>query len=754
MKLAVDRLLYAQRLWQHGPADLQHLIHREHALGPVSWMEGLIADLKWMQTLETEEVHPPIDTADLTQLFDLWQSGSPEWQKRVKRAHRRFQRQEQLMHKMHSMHRQFMHTLNGTATFQGDLIQELDQQEEEHRCFCGRCFTTAQGLAAHRRKQHQLGAIEKHLIDGPTCPSCLKFFWNRQRLYQHLSYIPRRTKLNKCFQDLQKRGFRVLEDIVPAPSVQPRGLHRTEALQALGPMMQPKDSRSNDLLVTRHQLAQLDATIHNIARPEDADAQQTAYWQQFTMITNSWFRKFQDSGFDSSIIAQLPDEWLDAAATADPAFPEWLESVYIGWGEHCLEDVIARFEDGEAETLVDSAFADFIYEFPRMKALAEAAFLRQKVGRLEQEQGTMFPHRAPRFGTPNARERNQTALLISSLFAQQSDWLAKLRSLRFDVIPDCTTIPRNIDESTQLPTFLIVHLFSGRRRATDIHAKLEEFAHERGFRVQVLSMDTAVSVFYGNLQDGHQTWRFLSTLYKAGRVSATICGSPCETFSEARHHTPEPLPGEPPKRWPRPLRSATRFFGLDGLTLRELKQAEQGAAFFMQGMIVAAWTLRYGGVYLSEHPWKPEDAEKVSIWTSPWVELLLQLPNVQLHRVCQWRWGAQASKPTGILAINCPTFVQSMYRRQLAEAVKPQQVAIGRDSQTGAFRTSVLKEYPPAFSAALAGAVVDSFVSALRQRRLSIGEILAPEVALWLHEALTASAVIRTEAPWLPDFQG
>jgi hypothetical protein len=95
-----------------------------------------------------------------------------------------------------------------------------------------------------------------------------------------------------------------------------------------------------------------------------------------------------------------------------------------------------------------------------------------------------------------------------------------------------------------------------------------------------------------------------------------------------------------------------------------------------------------------------------------------------------------------------------VYRRQLAEAVKPQQVAIGRDQKTGVFRTAVLKEYPPAFSAALAGAVVDSFVSALRQRKLSLGAMAAPETETWLSEALAASAVIRTEAPWLPDFQG
>lgn len=467
-----------------------------------------------------------------------------------------------------------------------------------------------------------------------------------------------------------------------------------------------------------------------------------------------WFQNFQDAGFDSSVITLLPDAWLDVAATADPAYPEWLESIYIEWGEHCLADVIASFVDGEAETLVDNAFADFIYDFPRMQALSKAAFLKQKVHRLAQEEGTCFPHRPPRFGTANARERNQTAQRIPSLFAQQTDWLAKRRAVKFDAFPDCTSIPCSVEACTQLPTFLVVHLFSGRRRSTDIHAKLEEFASNRGFRIQVLSMDTAVSVFYGNLQIGQEAWQSLAKLYMAGKISATICGSPCETFSAARHHEPEPADEGTPTRWPRPLRSALRFFGLDGLTARELRQAAQGAEFFMQGLLAAAWTLQFGGVYLSEHPWKPEDEAKVSIWTSPWVQLLLQLPNVQLHRVCQWRWGASSSKPTGILAINCPAFTRSAYRQQLPDAVKPKYVAIGRDQQTGVFRTAVLKEYPPAFSAALASAVVDCFSSAVRHHQLAEAPLACPVTESWLRAALTACAAIRAEAPWLPDFQG
>ena len=80
-----------------------------------------------------------------------------------------------------------------------------------------------------------------------------------------------------------------------------------------------------------------------------------------------------------------------------------------------------------------------------------------------------------------------------------------------------------------------------------------------GFRVQILSLDTAVSGFYGNLQLEHPTWKHLLHLYRAGRVAATMVGSPCETFSEARHHQPVEAPDSFLGKWPRPLRSALRF---------------------------------------------------------------------------------------------------------------------------------------------------------------------------------------------------
>jgi len=297
----------------------------------------------------------------------------------------------------------------------------------------------------------------------------------------------------------------------------------------------------------------------------------------------------------------------------------------------------------EAELLVEQAFADRIYEFPRMQILTKMTFLRQKISRLETEQHMLYPRRAVKRGSENVKEHISSALQIPSLSMNRN-----LGSKKHG-----QSIPATVDAITARPVFLVVHLFSGRRRSTDIHACLDAFAGQMGFRVQILSLDTAVSAHFGNLQLGRSPWKHSATLYRARRVSATICGSPCETFSAARHHKPEGMPDSDTRKWPRPLRSSARFLGLPGLTFRELRQLAQGSEFFFQGLLAAVWTLQYGGVYLSEHPWKPEDEQKVSIWTSPWVQLLLQLPQVKLHRVCQWRWGAAVSKPTGILAIKC-----------------------------------------------------------------------------------------------------
>ena len=50
------------------------------------------------------------------------------------------------------------------------------------------------------------------------------------------------------------------------------------------------------------------------------------------------------------------------------------------------------------------------------------------------------------------------------------------------------------------------------------------------------------------------------------------------------------------------------------------------------------------------------------------MKVLLKHPSVHLHMLWQWKWGAEAQKPTGVLAIGLPTL---MHRHCLDEVTKP-----------------------------------------------------------------------------------
>ena len=53
-RLAVERLLYAQRLFHHGPAFVQLNLHVEHNRNPNSWLTGLKHDLRWLYGVDVQ----------------------------------------------------------------------------------------------------------------------------------------------------------------------------------------------------------------------------------------------------------------------------------------------------------------------------------------------------------------------------------------------------------------------------------------------------------------------------------------------------------------------------------------------------------------------------------------------------------------------------------------------------------------------------------------------------------------------------
>lgn len=330
------------------------------------------------------------------------------------------------------------------------------------------------------------------------------------------------------------------------------------------------------------------------------------------------------------------------------------------------------------------------------------------------------PHRPRKVGTANTHERRVTKQKIKLAFDEQVEWLTHLRKLQWHDLPRDVTTPIYATIRDR-PHYLLVHIFSGRRRVGDFHHCIAEWATKRNVMVTVLSMDTANSITLGNLHMRSASWKELTKCYEGGLVSGTLAGTPCETFSEARHHVPSTEEEETVerhrRRYPRPLRSHDRLFGLPALAIRELKQLRMGSAFFLQGIQLMAYHLRFSGFFISEHPAPPSDTSRASIWSSPWVELLLQHPEVKLHIVPQWKFGALAPKPTGLLNLRLPCFLRSLYQHADGSLQKPTGVAIGCNPD-GSFKTSCLKEYPSRFSAGLAQSITDQLDAERRQGRV------------------------------------
>lgn len=103
-RLAVDRLLYAQHVFCHAPAFLQHLllIEGQRLAIPNSWLSGLKEGVAWLASMDPRI--PASWAEDLTDLFTVWQSPGTRWKRQVKRACNCHVLQESMMLSVHHLH--------------------------------------------------------------------------------------------------------------------------------------------------------------------------------------------------------------------------------------------------------------------------------------------------------------------------------------------------------------------------------------------------------------------------------------------------------------------------------------------------------------------------------------------------------------------------------------------------------------------------------------------------------------------------
>lgn len=271
---------------------------------------------------------------------------------------------------------------------------------------------------------------------------------------------------------------------------------------------------------------------------------------------------------------------------------------------------------------------------------------------------------------------------------------------------------------------VLLHLFSGRRRQGDVQYFLDCMEPPTGYILHVVSLDIVVDAHWGNATEESVREYWLS-MAQAGFIVGFLAGPPCETWSVARGKELKGSSGHN-RRAPRILRTAESLWGLPSLALQEVMQITIGNALLTVSLLMACAMVKVGGHGVLEHPAEPDAPELATIWRLPIVLALMQAPGVCRHRVAQGLYGAPSRKPTDLLVINMPTLPMA-FRDWRLRADPPKGASIGL-TEEGAWKTSILKEYPPAMCRALAQA----FRSSIDQHCVSqTTEPLASDVSRW-----------------------
>ena len=373
-RLAVDRLAYARRVFQCGPAFLQTLLLREHDAYDDSWVHGLFADLHWLGALLPGEL-PDSCTSDLTELIQLWQTPSFPWKRMLRRAWRKYLIQERMMLEIEEMHKGVYRTLTAAgALFSPDPEWlQRDRREAVYSCHCGRQFTTPQGLALHKWKTHDEHAPEHLMVDGPVCPACLQFLWSSNRVRMHLTYMPRDGSPNLCYQYLQNIGYATTPCNVAIPP-HLRGAVRLDALLAEGPLPLVPHRLEAALLEVQRQIEACAQDLVPGPRPPDEINEGARLGEALTRCTRMWCARFCVH-HDLECMPSLMDWWFALLTSYCTELDDWAEMVFLLWDKHELEGIVEEQMDGEVEYILNELFAEMVALLPRPTAESQLAFL-------------------------------------------------------------------------------------------------------------------------------------------------------------------------------------------------------------------------------------------------------------------------------------------------------------------------------------------------------------------------------------------
>ena len=698
---AKTRLVYFQHFAGLSTGIYKEAVLQEYQRGR-GWLFEVEADLTWMHELvDLPFAWPPSQPIDWPVIFDHVAT-STTWKKLVRKAFWRHLKRESVAWQTEDLQLSILRELEGQGLHL-DPDDNLPPPREFPCDLCDRVFDAPQKLAVHKLKSHQIESDERAFIQSTVCPGCLTDHWTTRRLQQHL-----RHRANGCYDRLY--GVRPAEPTVHITLPDHlKGVKRLPARRIhYGPLRPTKETRTHRELMSAISHC-YDLGLSNGAwlRPADHSILHARLCLHFR---SCWERACQSQEFDA-----LLEQCVDI-----PSHLESTDAIVAcsldAWGHDLL---LTLDEDAPGS----SCLQELLHDLGTTPTRQQEASLRQQLDDLlNPEPAPAVPQEAVQ------RPRDHRHPLVNGFAQAMLREEARLRQHgRFD--PGPRPHPK-----TQFG--LVVHLYSGRRRRGDFQHWAEHFAAAKNISICVISIDTAIDPAM-NVHDNH-LW---STLIQAGRegyILGLLLGPPCETWSSARFHRLEDGTG------PRPLRSRARPWGLDRLRFPELEQLGVGSDLFLRGLWLCILVAFAHGAVILEHPALPADPGHPSIWAT-WVVHLLRTycPWFQLLEFQQWKLGAAAIKPTGLLFANC-SLPEWIHANELPHRLPPQAPLIGRDA-TGSFKTARAKEYPSAMNRALAQAIIAS------KEHVQTSD---PAPAWWpFVQTLQASCSCFESGHMMPDYQ-
>ena len=747
IRLRKHRLLFALQLAKHAPNRVWELATADDLPSRTStWIHALRQALDWYRGFITrfDTNHVPENPISAEQI-SLWLvGGGMATSARINSAVRRFVLQEHTIDMVLTEHSTLSSTLQDTTVDFTRPPESLSQDPLPYQCDqCSRRFATPQGLNTHGWVMHRHISLERRYIHSTTCLSCNKCYWTVQRLQQHLRHSRRHP--DGCLARLV-HNMVPLSDPATIPSELPDPhAFRMPCVAAAGPAMPPMIP-----LWERTHRASVESwhdqwKLHGF--PEDLSGEvQLEIEDLAESLTRQWF--FDDSPVDDLVFAWmhgLDPYYEQSSLQGDAAL--W---AFMHWGVHGMYDLIPELvnEDPDRALLIDPTFLQTVESFPMWELL--------------QQRDSLNAAGAPptldlALPSPGVDERRFHSLELGvDHLSQQTELLHPFVNMEFRQWNRPLGVPMVRLPDGKLCIYA-VHLFSGRRRQDDWHDALHAaFAsHFPDIVLKILSVDTANEADLCNLLSP----KCLEPLYRlarAGCFGLAMSGPPCETWSSARHlPPPSDIDEQRALRWPHPLRSASRPWGLESLTARELHQLHQGSRLMLTNLNIDLLVATRGGGTGMEHPDLPFDMEHASIWRTETHRCYhMQFPGATILHVPQWQFGASAIKPTALRFLGLPGISRAFWAQRDVEYTKPVTTLHGYDYNARSFTTAKAKEYPAHFSRAIAVSMVISLADRWRREGATIVDFsqLGERDCMWLDAIEAASSRYQAHG-FCPDYQ-